>query len=272
MLRKNILNVTLYLISFSLSSVAVASAATDTTDNGGSSTTSTTSSSSSTTPSSTTNTSTTPSSGMSTTGSATTQSKDDWLSKLREVVPNMICKNFTQNEAVNNRLKSANIDYNKCVTLIPASFDKCKEKYYADLPATIDQESASKWGRTIGECIGDDFAAKNFSDNRSNSGSSVQELTKDEWLARLKAVVPDLICKGFLQDETLNKRLTEVNINYDKCVTLIPASVDKCQKDLYSQIPATINQQNAGKWGHSIGECIGKDFAIKYLFTNNKQQ
>ncbi|STX30054.1 Uncharacterised protein [Legionella beliardensis] len=113
------------------------------------------------------------------------------------------------------------------------------------------------------------------SQSQDTRSTSSQELTKDEWLGKLRAAVPDLICKGFLQDDTLSKRLTEVNINYDKCVTLIPASVDKCEKELYSQIPATINQESAGKWGHSIGECIGKDFALKHLFNNNsssKQQ
>lgn len=229
--------------------------------------TSTTTNTSTTSPSST---STTPSSGSttSTTTSTTTQSKDEWLTKLREVVPAMICKNFTENETVNKQLKDANIDYDKCVTLIPASFDKCKDKYHTEIPATINQESASKWGRTIGECIGTDFATTHFVGSRS---ASTQELTKDEWLGKLKAAVPDLICKGFLQDETLSKRLTEVNINYDKCVTLIPASVDKCQNELYAQIPAKITQENAGKWGHSIGECIGKDFALKYLFNSKKQ-
>lgn len=196
------------------------------------------------------------------------QSKDEWLSQLRTVVPGMVCKNFTQNEEVNKKLKAANIDYDKCVSLIPTSFDKCKEKYYSDLPATINQENAGKWGKNIGECIGADFANNHFG---SAPTTSVQELTKDEWLNKLKTAVPDLICKGFLQDETLNKRLTEMNINYDKCVTLIPESVSKCQNELYSQIPAKINQENAGKWGHSIGECIGKDFALKHLFNNKKQ-
>ncbi|WP_131782621.1 hypothetical protein [Legionella gresilensis] len=248
MLKKYILNTLFYLTSLSLSSFAVAAAATDM--NAGSTTNTATSSS-------VTSTDDQP------------RSKDEWLSKMREVVPGIICKNFTQNEELNKRLKAENIDYDKCVSLIPASFDKCKSKYYSDLPATMDKDSASKWGKTIGECIGTDFALTNFGGESSTTDkdSSAQEMTKDEWLSKLKAVVPDLICKGFMQDEALNKRLTEVNINYDKCVSLIPESVDKCQKELYSQIPATINQQNAGKWGHSIGECIGKDFALKHLFN-----
>ncbi|MGQ3888380.1 hypothetical protein ACQUW5_05030 [Legionella sp. CNM-1927-20] len=251
MLKKYILNTLFYLTSLSLSSFAIASAATDT--NAGSTT------------------NTTNSSGSASTDNQS-RSKDEWLSKLREVVPGIICKNFTQNDELNKRMKAENIDYDKCVSLIPSSFDKCKDKYYSDLPATVDKDSASKWGRTIGECIGNDFATTHFggesnASNSDKSNNSAQEMTKDEWLAKLKAVVPDLICKGFMQDEALNKRLTEMNINYDKCVTLIPESVDKCQKELYSQIPATINQQNAGKWGHSIGECIGKDFALKHLFN-----
>jgi hypothetical protein len=74
-----------------------------------------------------------------------------------------------------------------------------------------------------------------------------------------------LVCKGFLADETLSNQLDKLKINYDKCVTLIPVSLDKCVSQYYANIPATINDDSAGKWGHNIGECIGKDFAVKYL-------
>lgn len=92
-------------------------------------------------------------------------------------------------------------------------------------------------------------------------------MSKDEWLGKLKAAVPDLICKGFLQDAGLNARLTKLNINYDKCVTLIPPSVEKCQAESYAAMPAMLNEESAGTWGHTIGECIGKDFAVKYLLA-----
>lgn len=240
--------------------------------------------------------------------------KDEWLTKLKDVVPGMICTNFLKNEGVSKQLKVFNIDYDKCVSLIPASVDKCRDKFYNDIPAMINKDSAQQWGGTIGQCIGTDFAvthlssaapesasptAPSVSDSSTGSApttppvtdsatpspaaapttdssasapaageSSASEpatLTRDVWLGKLKAVVPDLICKGFLGDESLGKQLAKLNINYDKCVTLIPASMDKCVSEYYTSIPATIDDESAGKWGHSIGECIGKDFAIKYM-------
>jgi|GEM_PF-3413533 len=224
--------------------------------------------------------------------------KDEWLAKLKEVVPGMICTNFLKNEGVSKQLKVFNIDYAKCVSLLPASVDKCRDKYYNEIPAMINKESAQQWGGTIGQCIGTDFAVTHLSSAAPESAApvapdsssttppaepatptsdtapaapatgepaEVSTVGKDEWLAKLKAVVPDLICKGFLADESLGKQLGKLNINYDKCVTLIPASMDKCITEFYPNIPATIDDNSAGKWGHSIGECIGKDFAIKYL-------
>ncbi|MGQ3891533.1 hypothetical protein [Legionella sp. CNM-4043-24] len=228
-------------------------------------------------------------------------SKDEWLGKLKDVVPAMICTNFLNNEGVSKQLKVFNIDYSKCVSLIPASVDKCRDKYYKEIPDKITRDSAQQWGSTIGQCIGTDFAVTHLSSAAPESAapapstapasepvtdtatpaktptpeaaapapeasaSDASTLTKDAWLAKLKAVVPDLICKGFLGDESLGKQLGKLNINYDKCVTLIPASMDKCVSELYPGIPATIDDESAGKWGHAIGECIGKDFAVKYL-------
>lgn len=282
--------------------------------------------------------------------------KDEWLAKLKDVVPAMICKNFMKNEGVSKQLSAFKIDYNKCVSLIPESVDKCREKFYKDIPAMINKDNAQQWGGTLGQCIGTDFAvtylssaapasaapaAPASSDSANhptsaepaaattpNDASSKQNtpesssptttppatmsgsesaptqttpeptvpapsttesqpapaanapvdasgaaatkgdsanLTKDAWIAKLKDVVPDLICKGFLADESLGKQLVKLKIDYAKCVTLIPASFDKCTSQFYSAIPATIDDTSAGKWGHTIGECIGKDFAIKYL-------
>lgn len=216
-------------------------------------------------------------------------SKDEWLGKLKGVVPSLICKSFLDNNELAKQLKSVNIDYDKCVTLIPGSFDMCQAKYYSDLPSIINQDNASKWGRTIGECIGEDFAKKylmsgsstssstnsttsttsSTQTNKPSTSSSTDTMPKDEWLHKLKVAVPDLICKGFLQDKTLNEQLTKVNINYDKCVTLLPASVEKCENQFYADIPASIDEESASKWGHKIGECIGKDFAIKHLFPDS---
>lgn len=58
-------------------------------------------------------------------------------------------------------------------------------------------------------------------------------------------------------------------MTYDQCVVKIPDSVSKCQQDLYANIPDKINTDNAGVWGKALGECIGKDFAIKYLIPKS---
>lgn len=111
------------------------------------------------------------------------------------------------------------------------------------------------------------FSTVAWSDATDSAATSttITEMSKDVWLEKLKGVVPALICKGFTQDETVSKQLAKVNIDYEKCTTLIPSSFEKCQTDLYSSIPDKIDSEAAGKWGHSLGECIGKDFAIKYL-------
>lgn len=197
-----------------------------------------------------------------------TMSKDEWFGKLNETVPVLICKNFTSNTEVNKQLEKQEINYDKCITLIPASIDKCKGQYYATMPNTLDKDSAPIWGKTLGQCIGTDFAQTYLmpkSAESSNSMTDSKTMSKDEWLSKLKAAVPDLICKGFLEDKELNARLTKLKIDFSQCTTLIPASVDTCQTEYYASIPKVIDEETAGKWGHTIGECIGKDFAMKHL-------
>lgn len=196
-------------------------------------------------------------------------SKDQWLKSLKSVVPAMICKSYLANEQASKQLAAANINYDKCVALIPDSFDKCQTKSYDEIPATINNEIAEKWGSTIGECIGADFAANHLTASAPSTSqpeaASSDSMTKDVWFSKLKAAVPDAICKGFLADSSLGPQLKQKNIDYNKCLTLIPASVDKCQNNLYSSVPATIDSSNADHWGNAIGECIGKDFAVNHL-------
>lgn len=97
------------------------------------------------------------------------------------------------------------------------------------------------------------------------SGSNPAEMPKDSWLSSMTPLLPELICKGFMQDAELKKRFEEIKMTYEQCVTLIPESTTKCQNDLYAQIPATIDAGSAATWGRSLGECIGRDFAEKYL-------
>lgn len=107
----------------------------------------------------------------------------------------------------------------------------------------------------------DDTATKSTPSTSSSSG----EMSKDNWLNSMTPMLPDLICKGFMQDADLKKRFDEIKMGYDKCVSLIPESAKKCRDQIYASIPDKINSETAGTWGRTLGECIGKDFAEKYL-------
>jgi hypothetical protein len=97
------------------------------------------------------------------------------------------------------------------------------------------------------------------------SAQTASEMPKDTWLNSMTPMLPDLICKGFIQDAGLKKRFDEIKMTYETCVTLIPESSKKCQDQIYANIPAKINGETAGTWGRTLGECIGKDFAEKHL-------
>lgn len=207
--------------------------------------------------------------------------KDTWLKALKDVAGPAICKSFTENDSLKKQLMAANINYDKCLTLIPASYDKCQAKLYDSIPATVDESNAQKWGNSIGECIGGDFAVKYLvgstpstttttttTSSSTTSGAdttSSEPIAKDAWLGKLKIALPGMICNGFLQDESLKKQMATMKIDYDKCVTLLPASIDKCSTELYSNIPATLDNKAVETWGNNLGECIGKDFATKHL-------
>ncbi|KTD68053.1 MULTISPECIES: hypothetical protein [Legionella] len=109
--------------------------------------------------------------------------------------------------------------------------------------------------------------AKSTSNTGAAPGSS--EISKDSWLKSVTPLLPDLICKGFENDPQLKKRLDDIKMSYDQCVAAIPDSVSKCQQQLYGSIPDKINDDSAAVWGKSLGECIGKDFAIKYLIPKS---
>jgi hypothetical protein len=98
---------------------------------------------------------------------------------------------------------------------------------------------------------------------------AVTQVPKDEWLKKIKEVVSEPICKGFMEDASISTRLKEQNISLEKCVTLIPPIAEKCEKKYYDSVPAMITEENAGKWGRMIGECIGADFAVNYLYPGS---
>ncbi len=95
--------------------------------------------------------------------------------------------------------------------------------------------------------------------------SSSSEMTKDEWLSEMNSALPDVVCKGFFEDETLKKRFDELKISKDKCMGYVPAIATKCKEKIYDKIPAKIDDKSASTWGESLGECIGQNFAEQYL-------
>ncbi|QMT60487.1 hypothetical protein [Legionella sp. PC997] len=113
-------------------------------------------------------------------------------------------------------------------------------------------------------------ASSTSNDSSSASSNNQVDITKDSWLKSVTPLLPDLICKGFENDPQLKKRLDEIKMTYDQCAAKIPDSVSKCQQELYGSIPEKINSDNAGIWGKALGECIGKDFAIKFLIPKSQ--
>ena len=101
---------------------------------------------------------------------------------------------------------------------------------------------------------------------------SSSEMPRDVWLEHVRKAVPEPVCKSFLEDESIASQMTARNISYDNCVSLVPAIADKCEKKIYSGLPATINDQNAEHWGQLIGECIGNDFAMHYLYSDTSSE
>lgn len=91
------------------------------------------------------------------------------------------------------------------------------------------------------------------------------DIPKDTWLNQMLPMLPDLICKGFLADASLKKRFDDLKITYEQCAASIPAISTKCKDEVYSKMPATINNETAATWGRTIGECIGRNYAEQYL-------
>ncbi|KTC93331.1 hypothetical protein [Legionella cincinnatiensis] len=113
-------------------------------------------------------------------------------------------------------------------------------------------------------------ASTTSTDTTSTSTSSTSpSITKDEWFKSITPLLPDLICKGFENDAQLKKRLDDIKMTHEQCLTAIPESVSKCQQELYTKIPDKLNDETTATWGKTLGECIGKDFAIKYLIPKN---
>tara|TARA_Y100000588_G_C14181870_1_gene894045 strand:+ start:766 stop:1194 length:429 start_codon:yes stop_codon:yes gene_type:complete len=92
-----------------------------------------------------------------------------------------------------------------------------------------------------------------------------KNISKNEWLLQIKKVVPEPICKGFMEDPQIKARFDKVNMSYDACLTKIPPLAESCINQFEKKIPNQITQSTASKWGHEIGQCIGNNFASQFL-------
>jgi hypothetical protein len=92
---------------------------------------------------------------------------------------------------------------------------------------------------------------------------------KATWLEQVKAGVSVPVCKSFVEDESISTQMTVRDINYERCLTLLPTITDKCLQKYDASIPAVLDDDLAEKWGRTIGECIGNDFAVTYLYSDN---
>lgn len=93
---------------------------------------------------------------------ATEMGKDAWLKAMEPMLPGLICKGFLSDAELKKRFDDLKITYDQCVTMIPESEKKCQDQIYASIPDKINSESAGVWGKTLGECIGKDFAEKHL--------------------------------------------------------------------------------------------------------------
>lgn len=102
----------------------------------------------------------------------------------------------------------------------------------------------------------------------SFAADSSADLSKEVWLEELRESAPVPICKSFIEDASIIAQMKARNITYEKCVSLIPGITLKCEKKYSANLPSTINDEHAEKWGRVIGECIGNDFAMSYLYSD----
>ena len=102
------------------------------------------------------------STSSSNTSNATEMSKDAWLKAMEPMLPGLICKGFMNDADLKKRFDDLKITYDNCVSMIPESEKKCQDQIYASIPDKVNSESAGVWGKTLGECIGKDFAEKHL--------------------------------------------------------------------------------------------------------------
>lgn len=106
----------------------------------------------------------------------------------------------------------------------------------------------------------------------ANDQAVLNTIQRDAWFDAIEPMLAQVICKGFLENKDIKKRLDDLKITYESCMTLIPESGKICKTQIYPKMPEIINQRGAEIYGRKLGECIGKDFAEKYLIPKTEKQ
>lgn len=189
-----------------------------------------------------------------------TVARDVWLKQLKRIAPTIICHGFTHDNDVNKKLIKAKINYEQCLALIPAVFDTCQGKYYSMIPAVLKNDIIAQWGGVLGNCIGVEFAEKYF------TKTAVPDvMAKEAWLGKFVSAGPALMCTELFKNTSVREKLDKHQIDYHKCLTLLPDSIRQCQSKLMATIPATLNESGRKEWGERLSTCVGKDFGSQHL-------
>ena len=90
-------------------------------------------------------------------------------------------------------------------------------------------------------------------------------IAKDEWIKKFKPLAAPAMCKSIFNRDTTKQIMDTHNISYDKCVTLIESSLNRCVAKIAPSLPTQVSNEDARKWGREIGICSGHDFYINNI-------
>jgi hypothetical protein len=88
---------------------------------------------------------------------------------------------------------------------------------------------------------------------------------KEVWLGKFAQAAPALMCAELFKSKSVLEQLNAHQITYDRCLVLLPESINKCQTKLMPTIPSTLNESDRKKWGDNLGKCIGAEFRNQHL-------
>ncbi len=96
-------------------------------------------------------------------------------------------------------------------------------------------------------------------------------VAKDVWVKEFKIRAPAAICNSLVNSTATSQLLKSSNMTYEKCVAVIPKSIEECVTKAESSrsFPTSFNVELGKQWGREIGKCTGYDFYNKFLSGSN---